>query len=152
MRTNKTIWMVLLLAAGFLAAAQVLTVGVLKTNVMAKPDFLSSALGTLKKGDKLDVLQESGSWYLVKGPGGLKGYVHKSAVQASRGGGLSGLLPGQKSASQDEVALAAKGFNEANEKRIRGSKGFNFADLEWVMAQGGKPDALADFLREGKLK
>jgi hypothetical protein len=109
------LWLVAMLAV----AAQVLTVGVLKASLLAKPDFLSSTLASLKKGDKVEVLQESEGWYMVKGPGGQKGYLHKSAVGAAPGGTLSGLLPGRKGASQDEVALAAKGFNEANEKRTK---------------------------------
>ncbi len=148
----KKMVVVLLLAAFAAVAGQFLTVGLMKANLLARPDFLSQALGAVKKGDKVELLQESEGWVLVKGPSGLKGYLHKSAVVSQRGDPLKGLLPGQKGASQDEVALAAKGFNEANEKRIRDSRGFNFADLEWVMAQGADPAALAAFAAEGKLQ
>ncbi len=65
---------------------------------------------------------------------------------------LSGIVPGKKGASEDELALAAKGFNEGNEKKLRGGKGYNFADLEWVMELDVANAALGAFIREGRLK
>jgi hypothetical protein len=35
---------------------------------------------------------------------------------------------------------------------LRGSQGYNFADLEWVMGQDVSRPELAQFIREGRLK
>jgi hypothetical protein len=81
----------------------------------------------------------------------VQGYVHQSAVAESRAN-LSGIMPGKKGASDEELALAAKGFNEGNEKKLRGSKGYNFVDVDWVLEQDVANSAVADFIKEGKLK
>ena len=148
---KKAILLLMLATATLLAAGQALVVQVRRSNLLAKPDFLSSSLAGLQRGDKLELLETQGSWLLVRGPGAAKGYVHQSAVSESKSG-LGAIAPGAKGASQDELALAAKGFDEANEKKLRGSKGYNFADLAWVMDQGAERKGLARFLSEGGLK
>lgn len=134
-----------------LLAGKVLVVRVMRSNLQAKPDFLSSSLAAIEKGAKLELIETQGNWFLVRTAGGLKGYIHQTAVAESKTS-LSGIMPGKKGASEDELALAAKGFNEGNEKKLRGSKGFNFADVDWVIDWNISNPALAAFLREGKLK
>ena len=126
-------------------------VKVVKTNLLSQPDFLSERLSSLKKGDRVTIVEEKGDWRLVQSAAGVKGYVHQSALLESKSS-LTGIIPGQKGASDNEVALAAKGFNEENEKKIRGSRDFNFADLEWVMSRTVVPADLKKFINEGKLK
>ncbi len=138
-------------AALVLLAGNALVVQVLRSNLMAKPDFLSSSLAKLQKGARLELIETQGSWYLVRGAGGLQGYIHQSAVTESKVT-LGSIAPGPKGASPDELALAAKGFDEANEKKLRSGRGYNFADLDWVMAQDVTVPALAQFIREGGLK
>lgn len=132
-------------------AGKSLVVKVLRSQLLAKPDFLSSSLATVQKGARLELLETSGSWFLVRNAGGTKGYVHQSAVSGSNAG-LSGAIPYKKGASDDELALAAKGFNEGNEKQLRGSHGYDFAAVDWVMDLEVSNGAVAGFVREGKLK
>ena len=141
----------LLDGGGLLLAGKVLVVRVMRSNLMAKPDFLSASLAAVQKGAKLELIQTQGSWYLVKSAAGVQGYIHQSAVAESKVT-LSGIVPGKKGASEEELALAAKGFNEGNEKKLRGGKGYNFADLEWVMERSVANPALAAFIRDGRLK
>jgi uncharacterized protein YgiM (DUF1202 family) len=142
---------------GFLAmsvlllAGKVLVVKVLRTHLLAKPDFLSSNLATIQKGARLELIETQGNWYLVRSANGSKGYVHQSAVTQSSAS-LSGIMPGKKGASDEELALAAKGFNEGNEKKLQGSTEYNFAAVDWVMDQDVANPDLADFIKEGKLK
>ena len=142
---------------GFLAlsmlllAGKALVVQVLRSNLLAKPDFLSASSLSVPKGTKLELLETQGSWYLVRAAGGQKGYIHQTAVTESKVT-LGGIVPGPKEASQDELALAAKGFDEGNEKKLRDHQGYNFADLGWVMEQDVAITALARFVREGRLK
>ena len=148
---KKAIMIVLLAAAALLLAGQALVVQVLRSNLMAKPDFLSSSLATLQKGARLERIGTEGGWYLVRNAAGVKGYVHQSAVTESKVT-LGSIAPGPKGASQDELALAAKGFDEANEKQLRSSQGYNFADLNWLMEQEVAMPAVAQFIRDGRLK
>ncbi len=148
---KKAIMIVLLAAAALLLAGQALVVQVLRSNLMAKPDFLSSSLAPLQKGARLELVKTEGGWYLVRTAAGVKGYVHQSAVSESKVT-LGGIAPGPKGASQDELALAAKGFDETNEKQLRSSKGYNFADLNWLMEQEVAMAAVGQFIRDGRLK
>jgi hypothetical protein len=149
---KKRLWLPLFLGAGaLLLAGKVLVINVMRSNLLAKPDFLSSSLAPMDKGAKLELIETQGSWYLVRHASGLKGYIHQTAVAESKTN-LSGIMPGKKGASEEELALAAKGFNEGNEKKLRGSKGYNFADVDWVMDWDIAKPALVAFIREGKLK
>lgn len=140
-----------LAVAALLLAGKVLVVKVLRSQLLAKPDFLSSNLAPIQKGARLELIETQGNWYLVKNANGFKGYVHQSAVAESMVT-LGSIAPGPKGASQDELALAAKGFDEGNEKKLRNSKGYNFADLGWVMDQDVVVPELTRFIREGRLK
>jgi uncharacterized protein YgiM (DUF1202 family) len=141
----------LLAAAALLLAGKTLVIQVMRTNIKAKPDFLSNSLGPVQKGAKLELIETQGSWYQVRSASGLKGYVHQTAVTEGKVT-LGSIAPGPKGASQDELVLAAKGFDEGNENKLRGSKGYNFADLEWVMAWDVADPALMAFMRAGGLK
>jgi hypothetical protein len=149
---KKTAWLLVVLAvAALLPAGKALVVQVLRTNLLANPDFLSASLCFLQKGNRLELLETQGSWYRVRNAGGVKGFIHRSAVVESKVT-LGTIAPGPKGASQDELALAAKSFDEGNENKLRNSKGFNFADLGWVMDQDVAVPALARFVRDGRLK
>jgi len=41
----------------------------------------SKILGKVKSGEKIDVLDDTSNWYLIKTKEGLKGYVHKSRIK-----------------------------------------------------------------------
>jgi len=149
---KKKIWLLgFFVVSAMLLAGKVLVVKVMRSNLLSKPDFLSGSLAPIQKGAKLELIETQGNWYLVRNAVGLKGYIHQTAVGESKTS-LSGIMPGKKGASDDELALAAKGFNEGNEKKLRGSKDYNFADVDWIMDWNIANAALAAFIREGKLK
>jgi hypothetical protein len=134
-----------------LLAGKVLVVQVMRSQLLARPDFLSGSLASVQKGATLEWIETTGNWLLVRNAAGVKGYIHQTAVTESKTK-LSGIVPGKKGASEEELALAAKGFNEGNEKKLRGSKGYNFADVDWITDWNISNPLLAAFIREGKLK
>jgi len=149
---KKNIFLLSFLAAAMiLAAGKTLVVKVLRSQLSAKPDFLSGSLATIQRGSRLELLESKGNWYLVKNANGAKGYVHQSAVTASASG-LGGAVPYKKGASDEELALAAKGFNEGNENKLRGSRGYDFGAVDWVLEQEVTHAVVAGFVTEGKLK
>lgn len=149
---KKRVFLLIFLAMGMLLpAGKSLVVKVLRSQLLSKPDFLSSNLATVQKGARLELIETKGNWYLVKNANGAKGYVHQSAVTDSAAS-LSGTVPNKKGASDEELALAAKGFNEGNEKKLRGSRDYDFAAVDWVLGQEVAMGAVADFVKEGKLK
>ncbi len=149
---RKVIFVLIILGITLLLlAAKAWLIKVSRANLLSKPDFLSETVAGLKRGDLVRVASEQGNWLLVQNAAGAQGYIHRSALQESKAN-LIGLIPGPKGASDDEVSLAAKGFNEANEKQIRGRRGYNFGDLEWVLGKTAAPQELKTFIAEGKLK
>ncbi|MCJ7526234.1 MAG: SH3 domain-containing protein, partial [Candidatus Aminicenantes bacterium] len=87
----------LLATSALLLAGKVLVVKVMRSNLLAKPDFLSASLAPMQKGAKLELIEMQGNWYLVRNAVGLKGYVHQTAVAESKTN-LSGIIPGKKGA------------------------------------------------------
>jgi hypothetical protein len=148
---KKVSLLVFLAAAALLLSGKALVVKVLRSQLLAKPDFLSSSLATVQHGASLELIETQGNWYLVRNANGVKGYVHQSAVTTGSVS-LSGIAPGHKGASDEELALAAKGFNEGNEQKLRGSREYDFAAVDWVLAQDVANSVVAEFIREGKLK
>jgi hypothetical protein len=148
---KKALLLAVFTAALLLPAAKVLVLNVMRSQLLSKPDFLSGSVAPLQKGARLELIETRGSWYLVKTAAGAKGFVHQSAVAQGKSS-LSGAMPYKKGASDDELALAAKGFSEGNEKQLRGSRGYDYAGVDWILQQDVANAAVADFVREGKLK
>jgi hypothetical protein len=148
---KKVCVLVFLAAAALLLSGKALKVKVLRSQLLAKPDFLSNSLATVQRGASLELIETQGNWNLVRNANGVKGYIHQSAVTTGSVS-LSGIAPGQKGASDEELALAAKGFNEGNERKLRGSREYDFAAVDWVLAQDVANSIVAEFIREGKLK
>jgi len=51
------------------------------SNIRADKSTSSKILSRIKSGEKIDVLDDTSSWYLIKTKEGLKGYVHKSRIK-----------------------------------------------------------------------
>jgi len=51
------------------------------SNIRADKSTSSKILDKVKSGEKIDVLDDTSNWYLIKTKEGLKGYVHKSRIK-----------------------------------------------------------------------
>ena len=51
------------------------------SNIRADKSTSSKILSRIKSGEKIDALDDTSSWYLIKTKEGLKGYVHKSRIK-----------------------------------------------------------------------
>ena len=51
------------------------------SNIRADKSTSSKILSRIKSGEKIDVLDDTSNWYLIKTKEGLKGYVHKSRIK-----------------------------------------------------------------------
>ena len=112
-------------------AQKQMSVQVRGSQLRATPSFLGKTLASVNYGERVDVLEERGDWMRIALRGGKqKGWIHRSALTTKRivlKAGQAGVRTG---ATQDELALAGKGFNEQVEKSFR-SKNQNL-DYAWV--------------------
>jgi len=107
-------------------------------------------------GDRVEAIEEAnGGWLRVRLPGGATGWVHETAVTDEKLLPLpqAGGVP-RGSVSQDEVALAGKGFNPQVEAKYREQNPsreelFRLVD---AMERRDVPEAeMEAFLFEGRL-
>ncbi len=143
------------------AAYSTVTVIHKKTSIRADKQFFAPAVATAKYMDKLKVIEEKGGWYKVSFAG-KTGWVHGSAVaggkktgagKKKKGLSLFGKKEDPKKVSQDDVALAGKGFNEQVEKDYKKKNpklAFKAVDeMEKINVEDKK---LAGFIKAGNLK
>ncbi|HDP95242.1 MAG TPA: hypothetical protein ENN40_07775 [Candidatus Aminicenantes bacterium] len=147
---GKKLFLFVVLVCGFSLAAKDGVIVVREAYLQSEPDFLASRVCTLAYGTVVSIQSQKDSWSLVKA-GEKQGYLHNSVF----GGGKKSILASRTSktgVSEKEVALAAKGFSEENERRIRRARGFNFTDLDWMIGIAVTVDELRKFASEGGLK
>jgi hypothetical protein len=137
---------------GLLLFARSGKISFLKVRLLSGPDMLSSPVAELKGGDMVDVLEEKGGFAYVRTAAGSKGYINLAALKSATSKGITGVFASGKGVSDKEVAEGAKGWNPEVEKKVQGSRDFNFADMEWVAGQTVPPTALKTFVKEGNLK
>ena len=128
-------------------------VHVRSTAVRERPSFLGRVVGRLAYGDRLQVVGRSGPWRRVHGDlPEVAGWVHASALTPRRVVLQAGEEDVEAAASNEELALAGKGFNqevEAEYKSRHRDLDFTWVDrMERIVYDAGE---LERFLRRGGL-
>lgn len=154
-----------------LAAGAQMVVKVKQTSIRESPQFYAPGVAVARFTDRLEVIETSGGWLHVDFSG-KRGWVHHSAVAAADGeeeGGAGAVLEGiQKSLgllssrtsmettegySENEVALAGKGFSAAVEEAYRrGNPGANYAAVDWLESQVVSGPEIHHFAQAGGLQ
>lgn len=110
-------------------AQKVMTVQVKATQLRATPSYLGKIITKLSYGAKVIILEERGDWKRAS-YGNSQGWLHSSAVTTKKLALTAGQTSQGGSVSQDEIALAGKGFNEEIEARYR--KANKNLDYTWI--------------------
>jgi len=151
---KKKIWLWVLGLCLITSVAAAATVKVITQEAMIRKDkrFFAPALIRAPFGAALEESGREGDWFRVSYQG-KEGWIHKSAVQEQKFQ-LSSLAGGQaEEASQDEVALAGKGFNPEVEKAFRDKNPKMRYDLvNQVQAYRVEEQRLQAFIRAGNLR
>jgi hypothetical protein len=129
-----------------------ITVQVMSTKLMKSPGFLGTSVATVVRGDLLTYEEAQKDWYKVTGKDGKSGWINKVSVVEKKlalsskpGGGTGGL-------SEDEVALAGRGFSPEVEKEYRQrNPNLDFSHIDHIQSLQVEPEALAKFAAEGKI-
>lgn len=134
-------------------SSKMMSVQVKTTPLRDIPSFVGKAGATLSYGDRVEVMNTQGPWAKVNAPGGLTGWVHTSALSSKRIVLRSGEETAQAKASNDELALAGKGFNsdvEGEFKKQHQNIDFSWIDkMEKMRISSGEMQV---FLKEGDIR
>ncbi|MFO7534373.1 MAG: SH3 domain-containing protein [Kiritimatiellia bacterium] len=119
-------------AGGLQAEQTLMSVQLKSADLRDKPSPFGSVAGSLAYGDRVLVLEQSGSWCHVKKAidGDAAGWMHISALTPKHILLKAGTDASTK-ASSDEVAIAGKGFNPQVESQYRAANSkLDFAAID----------------------
>jgi len=151
---KRIMLLVLFLLPALCVAGETAKVKVQKASLFEQPSFLSKTVATLQFGDQLEMEEVVKDWAKVKF-GRQRGYVHQSALTSTKVDLRTLLFSSSSSsgASQDEVALAGKGFTPEVEKNFgRGHPEMNYALVDEIEGYSVDPNSLRTFIQRGGLK
>jgi hypothetical protein len=132
-------------------AAQTVRVITKENAIRSSCRFFAPVVATVQYNDRLEVLSLEGDWMKVRFDG-VEGCIHKSAVEQQKVT-LSDLdLGGGSSATEDEVALAGKGFNPQVEEAYRDENPeLRFETVDRIEARTLTEGQHVVFIEEGRL-
>jgi len=141
------------------AASKTVTVLVKQTSIRADKQFFAKTIATANRLDELELIETQGGWLKVNFKG-KTGWVHASAISVKKApekkkGGFSlfGKEDDPAKVSQDEVAMAGKGFNEQVEDSYKKKNPkLDFAAVDKMEKVTADQDKLAAFVKDGNLE
>jgi len=152
---KRTMLLILFLVPALCLAAETVKVKVQKASLFEQPNFLSKTVATLQFGDPLEMEEVVKDWAKVQF-GQKRGYIHQSALTSTTVDMKTMLFSSSSSsseASQDEVALAGKGFTpEVEENYGKAHPEMNYALVDEIERYRVDPNSLRTFIRRGGLK
>jgi hypothetical protein len=145
--------MSLLFVPTFLSAQETLSVQVKEGEIRATPSFLGKIVARLAYGDRVSIAEKRGQWVKVSvGGGKAQGWIHVTALTSKRIALRAGGANVQTGATQNELALAGKGFNEQVETQFRKeNKNLNYTWVNKMETFKVSPDAMRSFLADGNI-
>lgn len=133
--------------------AKEMSVQVKQCQLRSKPTFLGKIITRLDYGDRVEVEQEENSWARVSSSGKNDGWVHISALTEKEIRLNPNSQDIKEAASNDEIALAGKGFNkEVEEKFKQENRNIDFTWIDKMEKIVISQDAIQDFVNQGTLK
>ena len=133
-------------------AQETLSVQVKEGELRATPSFLGQIVTRVAYGDRVTVIEDRGTWKKVSVRSGKQGWMHASALTTKKIALKAGQTNVQTGATQNELALAGKGFNEQVEASYR--KENRNLDYTWINRMETfkvSPDQMRSFLAQGNV-
>ena len=127
------------------------TIQVREVAVKSSPNYMSSTVGKLTFGTKVDISSTEGNWYRIDNPAG---YIPKNVVGTSKASVDASKRYAASGVSHDETALAGKGFNpqvESQYKKSSASLAAAYTQVDKVERMKVSNAALSQFIASGKL-
>jgi hypothetical protein len=143
--------LVLVTVAWAACAAEVVKVITREDAIRASCRFFAPVVAPVQYNDVLEVVSREGDWYRVRF-NDVEGCIHKSAVEQQKVSLANLKLGGSGTASDDEVALAGKGFNPQVEEAYKGENPeFAYQSVDQVEAYAVDVKRQIAFIEEGRL-
>jgi len=142
---------VLLVLSGSVALAASMSVQVQKSKVRATPSQLGRAVATVEYGDMVQAGVEQKGWYPVTTADGIKGWLHESVLSEKQIAMRAGVTDAAVGVSNDEVALAGKGFNEQVEAKLKADGTLDYTWVDRMAAFNVDPEEILTFRNQGHL-
>jgi SH3-like domain-containing protein len=134
-----------------MCAQETLSVQVKESEIRATPSFLGKIVARVAYGDRVGVIEKRGPWRKVSvGGGKVQGWMHTSALTSKRIALHAGETNVQTGATQNELALAGKGFNEQVETQYRKeNKNLDYTWINRMETFKVSSDTMRSFLVQG---
>ena len=131
-----------------------MSVQVKKGAVRSTPSFLAKIIAKLDYGDQVVVTGERNSWSKIEMTGVIKdGWIHSSALSSKKIVLNPGASDVEQAASDDELALAGRGFNEEVEQEFKSQNpDVDFTWIDRMEAMVVSQNQIQNFIKEGGLK
>jgi len=148
----KVLLVLLALCAGVaLAAAKSMSVQIQSCKVRATPSQLGKIVATVAYGDVLQIGDPQNGWYPVTTSAGVTGWVHGSALTTKTIKMSSGTSDAATGASNEEVAMAGKGFNQQVEDKMKADGKLDYTWVDKMSKFEPKEDEIVLFRAQGSL-
>ena len=130
-----------------------MSVQIKRSDVRSRPSFLGAVVGRVSYGDQVQTYGGQAAWIKVRLQGqAIEGWLHRSALTTKKIVLRAGDQDVRQAASNDEVALAGKGFTPEVEAGYRQKNpGLNYAQVDQIETFRVNPGQLAAFIQEGGL-
>jgi hypothetical protein len=134
-------------------AQKIMTVQIREGQLRATPSHFGKITAKTYYGDQVTILEEKGNWKRVSvAEGKGQGWMHDSALTGKRTVLKAGRSRAGTSVSQDEIALAGKGFSEEVEKEYRkNNANLDYAWINRMETIRVSPRQMENFVEDGML-
>jgi SH3-like domain-containing protein len=134
-------------------AQKIMTVQVREGQLRATPSHLGKIVAKTSYGDRVTVLEERDDWKKVSvASGKLQGWIHNTALTSKKIALKAGQSNVGTAVTQDEIALAGKGFSAEVEAQYRKSnKNLDYTWINRMEAMKVSPEQMEDFVTGGRL-
>jgi SH3-like domain-containing protein len=140
---------VTLLVVTIADARQLMSIQVREGQLRERPSYLGNVTATMEYGTEVQVQREQGPWRWVVS-GNDQGWIHESALTRKRVTWSAGDEDVSGAASQEEMALAGKGFTAEVEQQYRAQhRDLDFTWVDRMEKMEKSVDQLLNFLRAG---
>ena len=145
---------VCLVIPAFSQSGRTAVVSVRETHLRPNQSFFGEPIETLGYETEVEVLappRSGDAWVRARTKCGKEGWIHRSALETRRFVFRSGDQDARHSADTDEVALAARGFNEEVEREYRSQQAIDYSGVDHMQGIEVSSEELIEFMREGGL-